>query len=242
MCLGLGLVCLQCESAHSHACVSFEFHCFCNFPLHPPSSCPRGCHSDTHTHTLFGLFPKLKSDGCLSLKNSFSCFGKVRKYTAMPVNCTPCASKVYIRIYWLLCLSRKLRKDTIHIFETSIIQLRSPYLDIKVVVVESASPQVCSMTSLSPAAKFTMSNRTRMAHSGHGSLQQYYFHTALVLTWFLGALLAFVEAPGRSDGPTAVLLLSEPRQSFATLPFHQGQSGMAGEGRRQCRDREERCS
>lgn len=37
------------------------------------------------------------------------------------------------------------------------------------------------------------------------------------LTWLLGALLAFVEAPGGSHSPTAVLLLGQPRERFATL-------------------------
>ena len=37
------------------------------------------------------------------------------------------------------------------------------------------------------------------------------------LTLFLGALLAFVKAPGRPHCPTAVLLLGKARERFATL-------------------------
>lgn len=37
------------------------------------------------------------------------------------------------------------------------------------------------------------------------------------LTWLLGAFLAFVEAPGGPHGSTAVLLLREAGERFATL-------------------------
>lgn len=37
------------------------------------------------------------------------------------------------------------------------------------------------------------------------------------LTWLLGAFLAFVKAPGGPHGSTAVLLLGEARERFATL-------------------------
>lgn len=39
------------------------------------------------------------------------------------------------------------------------------------------------------------------------------------LTLFLGALLAFVKAPGRPHCPTAVLLLGKARERFATLQW-----------------------
>lgn len=41
-----------------------------------------------------------------------------------------------------------------------------------------------------------------------------------MISWLLGALLAFVEAPGGSHSPTAVLLLGQPRERFATLSAH----------------------
>lgn len=41
-----------------------------------------------------------------------------------------------------------------------------------------------------------------------------------VLTWFIWTFLTFVETPGRPNGPTALLLLGEARQSLSTLEHY----------------------
>ncbi len=46
---------------------------------------------------------------------------------------------------------------------------------------------------------------------------EHHLRKTAVLTWFLWTLLAFVETPGRPNGPTALLLLSETWQSLPTL-------------------------